>query len=346
MTLPLWLNFLLFIFAAFVIARSGTRLVRVADQLADRTGIGEAMTGALFLGASTSLPGIATSVTAAWHGHAELAMSNAFGGIAAQTAFLGVADCFNREANLEHQAASLPNILNGTLLIALLGTVMLAVELPATTALGIHPVTPVLFIGYILGMRLVHRSHHHPQWRPRWTHLTRPDEPDPAPDEPLSLRRLLVTFGALAGVLALAGWLVAHTGVSLAQKTGLAESFVGGLFTAVATSMPELFTAIAAVRQGALTLAVGDIIGGNAFDVLFAATADLAYRNGSIYHAISHRERFLVTLALVMTGIMVMGLVSREERGVANIGFESFLILLLYAAGIGFLALLGIEKST
>jgi cation:H+ antiporter len=102
--------------------------------------------------------------------------------------------------------------------------------------------------------------------------------------------------------------------------------------------MPELVTAIAAVRQGALTLAVGDIIGGNVFDVLFAAAADLVFRNGSIYYAISHRKRFFMALAIVMTGVLVMGLVSRKERGVANIGFESFLVLLLYAAGVLFLA--------
>ncbi|NIQ53654.1 MAG: sodium:calcium antiporter, partial [Gemmatimonadetes bacterium] len=40
---------------------------------------------------------------------------------------------------------------------------------------------------------------------------------------------------------------------------------------------------MAAVRQGALTLAVSDIVGGNFFDVLFVAAADLAFLQGSIY---------------------------------------------------------------
>jgi cation:H+ antiporter len=53
---------------------------------------------------------------------------------------------------------------------------------------------------------------------------------------------------------------------------------VGGLFTAVSTSLPELVTSVAAVQQGALTLAVGGIIGGNSFDVMFVAFADIAYR--------------------------------------------------------------------
>lgn len=73
----------LFLIAVLVIALTGTRMARLADQLADATGLGEAVVGALFLGGSTSLAGIVTSVTAAAQGHPELAVSNALGGIAA-----------------------------------------------------------------------------------------------------------------------------------------------------------------------------------------------------------------------------------------------------------------------
>lgn len=100
-----------FLVCAFVIALFGTWMTRIADRLADLTGFGEAMTGAIFLGGSTSLAGITTSVTAAANGHAELAISNAVGGIAAQTAFLAVADMAYRKINLEHAAASATNCL-------------------------------------------------------------------------------------------------------------------------------------------------------------------------------------------------------------------------------------------
>jgi cation:H+ antiporter len=63
--------------AAAVIAIAGTRLARVADQLADLTGMGEALFGALFLGAATSLPGVVTTVVAALEGHTDLAISSA-----------------------------------------------------------------------------------------------------------------------------------------------------------------------------------------------------------------------------------------------------------------------------
>ncbi len=130
--------------------------------------------------------------------------------------------------------------------------------------------------------------------------------------------------------MAVAGYVVAQTGIGLADRTGLSQTIIGGLFTALATSLPELVTAVAAVRQGALTLAVGDIIGGNCFDVLFVAAADVGYRQGSIYHAITDRQIFIFALTILLTAILLLGLLRREKHGIANIGFESFLVLLLY----------------
>ncbi|PWG75038.1 hypothetical protein DF186_14780, partial [Enterococcus hirae] len=71
-----------------VLLTAGVRLTSVADALADRTGIGEAMAGAVLLGAVTSLPGLVTTTVGAASGEAGFAVSNAVGGIAAQTAFL------------------------------------------------------------------------------------------------------------------------------------------------------------------------------------------------------------------------------------------------------------------
>ncbi|NIV34835.1 MAG: sodium:calcium antiporter, partial [Anaerolineae bacterium] len=65
--------------------------------------------------------------------HAELAVSNALGGIAVQTFFLAIADMAYRRANLEHAAASAPNMLQNGLLISLLAWIMLAPNLPDVT---------------------------------------------------------------------------------------------------------------------------------------------------------------------------------------------------------------------
>ncbi len=96
----------LYIFCTLAIGIVGTFLTRQADRLADITGLGEALMGAIFLGAVTSLSGIATSVTAAAQNLPELSVRNAIGGIAVQTFFLAIADITYKKGNLEHASAS------------------------------------------------------------------------------------------------------------------------------------------------------------------------------------------------------------------------------------------------
>lgn len=76
------------------------------------------------------------------------------------------------------------------------------------------------------------------------------------------------------------------------------STLLGSLFTAIFTSLPELVISIAAVRQGALTLAIGDIIGGNSFDILFVAFSDMAYGAGSIDHALTPSQTFVIALTI------------------------------------------------
>ena len=326
---------------AAAIAVVGTRLAGLADRLADRTGLGEAFVGAVFLGASTSLPGITASVTAAWHGHASLALANALGGIAVQTAFLAVADVAHRGVNLEHAAASLENMMWGALLMTLLAALVLAMAGPPVAWFGVHPMTPLLFGGYLLGMTMVSRARANPMWHPRQTLATRPDTPEPPAPGEGGLARLWGVFLAAAAVVGAAGWAVTRAGEALATQTGMTESLVGALLVAVATSLPELVTSVAAVRRGALTLAVSGVLGGNAFDTLFAALADVAYREGSIYHAATHRELALAALTIVMGGVLLLGLLQRERLGPARMGWESILVLALYLGGSLYLGLGG-----
>jgi cation:H+ antiporter len=215
----------------------------------------------------------------------------------------------------------------------MLAMILMAISAPEVSFLGVHPVSFVLPVAYVYGMRMVSQAHMAPMWRPQRTAETREDPP--APERRYSgMASLWVRFAGLAVVVAVAGWLIARTGIVLAGRTGISETGVGAAFTSVSTSLPELVTCIAAVRQGALTLAVGDIIGGNVFDTLFVSLSDAAYREGSILHAAGSGALFVTALPVLLTGVLLMGLVRREKRGIANIGFESFFVLLLYAGGL------------
>jgi len=308
-------------------------LAKTADRLADLTGMGEAIFGALFLGSTTSAPGIITSTVAAYDNHPELAMSNAIGGIAAQTFFLSIADISYPKINLEHAAASFANLMQNTLLILMLALVLMGSFGPDVTIYHIHPASLLLLAVYVAGMRLITKAKNFPMWSPKRTLETVRDEPQAENLKQLNVRKVVLKFVILAVVVAVAGYFIAQSGIAIAQQTGLGESFVGMLLTAVGTSLPELIVSIAAIRARALTLAVGNIIGGNAFDVLFVAFADMAFLEGSILHAVTERQVLLISLTIVMSTTLLLGLLYREKEGFGKIGWESLAIIILYVFG-------------
>ncbi|HKK13277.1 MAG TPA: sodium:calcium antiporter [Gammaproteobacteria bacterium] len=330
---PLWLSAVLSAAAAAAITAFGILMTRTATRLAERTGLGQAVMGALFVGASTSLSEIVTSVTAAAGGHPNLAVSNAVGSIAGQTAFLAVADITYRKANLEHAAASAANLMLGAFLLALLSIPLLAAAGPQVQILGVHPATALLIVAYVYGVRLVSRTHQAPMWHPRLTRET-PRHREPTTTDPTPVAALWARFALASVAVGFSGWILAEAGISISIRTGLSETVVGSLLTGLASSLPELVTAVTAVRLGALTLAVGDVLGGNAFDIVIVGLADIAYRKGSIYGAIVRLDLFLVALSILLTSILLMGLVRREKHGIANIGLESFLVLLFYLVAV------------
>lgn len=331
---PLSVSVVSFLSAAAVIGVCGVMLTRRAERLATESGLGQAIVGAVFLGAVTSLAGLITSVTAAYQGHPELSVSNAVGGIAVQTTFLALADALYRRANLEHAAASEANLVQAALLVVLLAVALLARSSPDLTVWGLHPISIVLAMAYGFGVRLIAGARQAPMWRPTRTRETAPPEREGGARSRSGYWRLWASFLVLAAAVAVSGWVIARAGTSISVVTGLSEGFVGTLFTATSTSLPEAVIAVAAVRRGALTLAVGDIIGGNTFDVLFLAFSDLAYRGGSIYHAVTATQTFWLALSLLMAAVLLLGLLRREKHGIGNIGFESVLVLALYVIGL------------
>ncbi|WP_299845634.1 sodium:calcium antiporter [uncultured Jannaschia sp.] len=327
----------IFAVSAGCIGVAGWRLSLVADKLADRTGMGEIIAGALFVGAATSLPGAITSVTTALQDAPSLAVGNALGGLTAQTAFIAVADLFYRRANLEHAAASTTGLAQGVLLVALLAVPLIASVQPPITLWGIHPASLLIPVGYGFGLKLLARIQDEPMWNPVQTDETRETVSDPDESEDAtSDRSLWLRFFLYAGVTAAAGYFIGESSIALVDKTPLSESAVGTLFAAVANSLPELVTAIAAVRIGAVSLAVGDVIGGNAFEVMFLCVADFAY-DGSIYEAMTDQDRTTGLIAMLMTAVLLLGMLRREKFGIGKIGFESALVLLLYAGSVALL---------
>ncbi len=319
--------------STLVIIFAGIRLSRWADILADRTGLGEALFGVLFLAGVTSIPDFAATLSAALDDRPDLAMSNIMGSMAANLAFLGVADIVYRKANLEHAAASPVKLMLAGLLIVLLTMPLIAIFTPTISNWQIHPVTPLIVTAYLFGLHLVHRTKVNPMWFPRQTLQTVSD----TPEQYYQGRSTIAVWSGFIGMAILtgmAGWVLMESGKGIADNAGLAETIVGGLLTALATSAPELVTTIAAIRIGALTLAVSNIFGTNCFNMLVIATADIGYSKGSIYHDMAPVQMTWGLVSILMTAILLLGLVRRQTYGIGRIGFESAFILGVYAVAL------------
>jgi cation:H+ antiporter len=326
-----------FAVAALVIIIAGSKLAKLSDSLADQTGLGEALFGVLLLAGVTSLPDFAATLTAAIDARPNLAMSNVMGSMAANLVFLAVADIVYRKANLEHAAASAVNLMLAGLLIVLLTLPLLAVFSPSITFFNIHPITPVIIIAYISGLHLVLHTKTKPMWFPRQTCQTVADQPDTRHSS--NLTSVWITFICMAALTGIAGWVLMESAKQIADQTGISETLMGGFFTALATSTPELVTTIVAIRIGALTLAVSNIFGTNCFNMLVVAAADVGYTQGSIYHDMAPVQVIWALVSILMTATLLLGMVRRQTYGIGKIGFESALILAIYGIALGFVIL-------
>ncbi len=317
--------------AVVVLGFAGTRLAHVADDIAERTGMGKATAGALLLGGVTSLTGIVTTATGALAGDADFALANPLGGVAIQSVWIAIADLMYRRANLEHAAASLPNLLQSMILVALLSLPIIAYATPQLTWGWFHPLTLAIPAFYFYGLRLLKSVEDAPQWRPRQTRTTGDEQGRPPSRAPLS--RLWLAFAGLGVVVAGTGWVVARAGLGVVEKTGIPSGVAGFTITTAISSLPELITLIAAVRMGSITMGVGNIIGGNVFDTLMIAVADLFFLHGSIYANVGPTAMVLLGGTILISAVLAVGLVVRDERG---IGFEGFAIPAIYLGTVAF----------
>ncbi|MCZ2817009.1 sodium:calcium antiporter [Modestobacter sp. VKM Ac-2984] len=327
-TWPLWPSALALVAMAVVIVFAGVRLTRAADELADRTGLGDAVGGALLLGAVTSLPGNVTVLTGALEGDAGFALANPIGGIALQTVWLAVADLVYRRANLEHAAASLENVMQSVILMAMLSLPVIAYSTPQLTLGWIHPVTLLIPLLYAYGLVLLRRMHSDPMWVPTHTSATA-DEDEEEEGSDRSTRRLWATLAGLGLLVGVAGWIVGQAGLGVAAGTGLEGGIIGFTLTTAVSSLPELVVLVTAVRMGQLTLGVGNIVGGNVFDMLMIAVADIGYLEGPLYRAAGSTSLVLLGGTMLLIAVLTAGLVMRDRKG---IGFEGLLIPVIYVA--------------
>jgi len=311
--------FLLLGALVFLIA---SRLARDADLIADATGLGRLWIGSLLLAGSTSLPELVTDINAALLGVPDIGVGDLLGSTMANMLILAGLDlAFPRRRILENVAVD--HVLVGTLALVLTAMAGIAVTVGGWGSIGhVGVETLVIGITYVLGMRIVYRS-----------------SAAGPPHDQLALgenRRTLLREGLTGFALAATGMLVTApllviSAEAVALEAGLTQTAVGTLLVGFTTSFPEMAATVAAVRMGALDLAVGNIFGSNAFNMFVLLAMDLAYLPGPLLAAVSDSHGLSAQFAGLALALGMMGILGRSGRLVALVRLESVGILAAYA---------------
>lgn len=320
-----------FALCAAVVWYSGARLAYLADTLADRFKLAKSLVGLVLLSLATSLPEVATTLSAAIQQSRELVLNNLFGGIALQTAILAMSDFWAR-GPITNYPRNANHALEATLLVFLLGLTLVVINLGETVVFaGIGLGSVIVAVGYVGSIWLLRRYDDSSDWVPV-------DLPDPEPlpfPAPSGLAGsgnsglIWQAFGACCAILVF-GILLVVFAERIADQSGLGTGFIGVTLLAAATSLPELSTSIAAVRIGAYTMAISNIFGSNLIMLVLVFPADMLFRAGPILQETSRSISLALAFGLVVTAIFLTGLIVRRKPKIGTIGLDSIVVLVIF----------------
>ena len=334
---------LVFVVAAGATWLAGNTLSKTTDALDLRLGLGEELGGLLLLSIAGSLPELAITVSAAASGHLGLAAGNLIGGIAVQTMVLVVCDlAVGPKRPLTFLVGALSPVLEGLLVALVVSGVLMGSLLKPSTAIAgtVSPASVGIVVVWLFGVYVINRVRKSPRWRitMEGSHRGRrhrreaiPDRPHPYADR--STARVAWLFCVAFAVTLAMGVVLESSGNVLADRAGVNGVIFGATVLAGATALPEISSGIAAVRLGDNALALGDIFGGNAFQLCLFLVADLVAGTPVLPEA-GNLNAWLASLGVGLTAIYAMGVIIRPLHCRFRLGPDSLLAIVVFAVGI------------
>ncbi len=327
-----WLQFFL---CAAIIIYAGSRLTRNAAVVAENTGIGTAWTGALMLPLATSLPELITTISAVFIDAPDLALGNILGSCLFNLSLLAVIDIASGKGPLTARINQ-GHIVTASLSIStvcLASFAMLGVVYLPLGWVGIE--TLLIAVVFILGNRMLYNYE-----RKNFT-LQKAEKNLHKVENAVSTGRALLNFSLAAGLIVITGVLITDASDRIAVETGLGHTFVGTIFLAISTSLPETVTTLAAVRLGYLDMAVANVFGANFMNIFIVFLADMLYRPEPLLYNVSGDHLASALMVILISAIVIFGIVYRSEKKIGRIGFDTLLVLTGYLTAVYLLFISG-----
>ncbi len=257
--------------------------MRSGESIAARWGLGHVWLGSILVAAATSFPELVTSVKAISLGAYDMSISNIYGSILFNLAILGVVVLVYPKWQQEKIGGSIKMATFFT--VGLLIVTIINAYLPwSGTFLHLGWGTWLILIAYTIYIRSIFKNK-----------IT--NEGDISQAEPL-LKNIILYLVAVA-IIFVAGCYCVRAAEKLVLHTGWNEGFVGLLFLALATSLPELVTAFKAARMKSLQLILSIIWGSNIFNLCIISASDFFLPCQTILQATSSTKGLTALLTLL-----------------------------------------------
>ncbi|MCA9970170.1 MAG: hypothetical protein KC425_08140 [Anaerolineales bacterium] len=141
-------------------------------------------------------------------------------------------------------------------------------------------------------------------------------------------------FFVSAAVVVLAAIKLAQYGDVIAVRTNLGGVFVGTIFLAAATSLPELIASISAFGAGVPNLAAGNFFGSNMVNVMLLALVDLVNVQVPLLRRVAVSHALTATLTTILMLLAAVSILGQIDVTIGWVGVDSLVIMLVYFGGV------------
>ena len=143
-----------------------------------------------------------------------------------------------------------------------------------------------------------------------------------------------IKFLFFAAIVVITAVKLAEYGDVIAVRTKLGGLFVGTIFLAAATSLPELIASISSFQLGEPNLAAGNFFGSNMVNVVLLALIDLAVFQVPLLRKVAVSHALTAALTTVLMVVAVFAILSDMNLTIGWVGVDSILLIVMYFGGI------------
>ncbi len=304
-----------FFLISAIIVYTGYQLTITGDKIADETGFGSNLIGFILLASVTSMPELVTSISAAKIHRANLVFGNMIGSNIFNMVVIALVVIWGARKSFQPKSENIFNASMGLFITALAGIlVFVKTAFSGTILLAAYGI--ILYLSFKFEKKTSIAQERKPSFQLK------------------KLFKSYVYFVFLSAVIVVSGYYltvvcdkIAVTPFTVYGKTYiLGATFVGQLFLAVSTSLPELIVSLSAVKIGKIDMAYSNIFGSNIFNMAILGLSSFFYK-GQMFANVAGDIVFSIMIFFILVSITIGSLKYKTE---SKFRIDSFLLILFY----------------